>query len=102
MTNILHPTGDRDRIVTLDILRGIAILGILYLNIPQMGGNWPTYFSTGDASVLGSSGADQWAFRYVFRLLEGTQRGLLELLFGASVIILTLRGTCLLYTSRCV
>jgi len=93
MTNILHPTRDGDRIVTLDILRGIAILGILYLNIPQMGGNWPAYFSTGDANVLGSTGADQWAFRYIFRLLEGTQRGLLEFLFGASVIILTVRAT---------
>ena len=93
MTNILHPTRDGDRIVTLDILRGIAILGILYLNIPQMGGDWPALFLTGDPNALGSSGADQWAYRYVFRLLEGTQRGLLEFLFGASVIILTVRAT---------
>jgi len=93
MTNILHPTRDRDRIVTLDILRGIAILGILYLNILFMGGDWPAYSSTGNAMVLGSSPADQWAFRYIFQLLEGTQRGLLEFLFGAGVIILTLRAT---------
>lgn len=94
MTNILHPTGDRDRIVTLDILRGIAILGILYLNILTMGGNWPALAASGNnPQVLGAGAADQWAYRLVFALLEGTQRGLLEFLFGASVILLTLRAT---------
>lgn len=93
MTASLYPTRDRDRIVTLDILRGIAILGILYLNILTMGGNWPAFAASGNAQSLGAGAADQWAYRYIFVLLTGTQRGLLELLFGASVILLTLRAT---------
>jgi len=93
MNTILHPTRDRDRIITLDILRGIAILGILYLNIVTMGGNWPAWAASGNPQSLGATAADQWAYRWVFNFLDGTQRGLLELLFGASAILLTLRAT---------
>lgn len=93
MTASLHPVRDKERIVTLDILRGIAILGILYLNILSMGGNWPAFATSGNPQAVGASMADQWAYRYIFVLLEGTQRGLLELLFGASAILLTLRAT---------
>lgn len=89
-----HVARDGDRILTLDVMRGIAILGILYLNILFMGGDWPAFASSGsNPDVLGTGVADQWAYRAVFALLDGTQRGLLELLFGASAILLTLRAT---------
>lgn len=92
MTAALHPTRERERIVTLDILRGIAMLGILYLNIPIMGNDGIMVSALGDPRLLGWGPADQWAYRYVFVLLEGTQRGLLELLFGASAIIMAARA----------
>lgn len=73
-----------ERIVQLDVLRGIAILFILFMNIPYMGDfSDPEYFP----NRLRWTGLDQAAW-WVNRLLDGTQRGLLELLFGAGVLIM--------------
>lgn len=79
------------RIETLDILRGIAILGILYMNIPWMGSAGMQAFVTGDPRLLGWSDADRLWFNYGYPFIFGTQRGMLELLFGATAVILTAR-----------
>ena len=34
---VIRPTGDGERIVTLDVLRGLAIFGILFVNIGIFG-----------------------------------------------------------------
>ena len=75
----------RPRIETLDILRGFAILGILFVNIPFMGN---TIANFEDARVLGWTAADRGTWLAIETFLEGTQRGLLELLFGATALIL--------------
>lgn len=82
----LAPVTGRSRIDVLDVLRGIAILGIFFMNIPTM--------ATAAAERFGDgwSSADYTAFSFVFVLGEGTQRGLLELLFGAGAMILTARA----------
>lgn len=73
-----------ERIVQLDVLRGMAILFILYMNIQYMGDfSNPEYFP----NRVSWTGFDQAAW-WVNRLLDGTQRGLLELLFGAGVLIM--------------
>lgn len=77
------------RIATLDILRGVAILGILYLNMLYMGNHGVEYEMTGDPRPFGWTSADQAYYLYFRSLMNGTQRGILELLFGASAIILT-------------
>ncbi len=74
----------KERIVQLDVLRGIAILFILFMNIQYMGDfSDPEYFP----DRVSWTGFDQAAW-WVNRLLDGTQRGLLELLFGAGVLIM--------------
>lgn len=75
----------RERIAALDILRGVAILGILFMNIPYMGQTDAIYE---DARVIGWSTADQHVWTALEVFLAGTQRGLLELLFGATALIL--------------
>lgn len=78
-----------DRIASLDIVRGIAILFILIMNMPVMGGyefilfdfRYPTWTT-----------ADYWATLFTRIFLEGTQRGLLELLFGAGIMIMARRA----------
>ncbi|RZM23222.1 MAG: DUF418 domain-containing protein, partial [Sphingomonas sp.] len=78
------------RIAVLDILRGIAILGILFMNINDMGGSLWAMF--GDFRNLGWTQADQvaWWLREV--IANGTARCMLELLFGAGMVILTDRA----------
>ena len=79
------------RLAVLDIQRGIAILGILFMNINDMGGPLTGSF-VNDPRLLGRSRADQvaWWLREV--LANGTARCLLEMLFGVGMAILTDRA----------
>jgi uncharacterized protein len=86
ITTAAEPDG-APRIAVLDILRGVAILGILFMNINDMGQS--LYASFDDIRHLGWSASDQvaWWLRAVFA--DGTARCLLEMLFGAGMVILT-------------
>jgi uncharacterized protein len=78
------PIAARDRIATLDLLRGIAICGILLMNIPEMGalteGSVPGFPARWNANWI------SWGLQKVFA--EGTMRGLFELLFGAGMLLI--------------
>lgn len=83
-----QPTQKKARINSLDVIRGIAVLGILLMNINGMG----LPFAYSDPSIAG--GADGlnlqvWIMNEMF--FEGTMRGLFTLLFGAGVVLLTSR-----------
>jgi len=84
----LTPTTLTERINSIDIVRGIALLGILLPNIIGFG------LAYDDPTVCG--GADGWNIRLwaFFDILdiEGTTRGLFTMLFGAGFIIFTSRG----------
>lgn len=86
----LAPVAGRARIDVLDILRGIAILGIFYMNIPFMGQAPFAFFV--DPRSIGWSPADQMTWSATEILLEGTQRCLLEFLFGAGMMVLTAKA----------
>ncbi|OYY66843.1 DUF418 domain-containing protein [Sphingomonas sp. 28-62-11] len=75
------------RVAVVDILRGIAIIGILFMNINDMGQS--LYASSDDIRHLGWRPWDQaaWWLREV--LANGTARCLLEMLFGVGMVILT-------------
>jgi uncharacterized protein len=84
----LKPIKSAERINSLDVIRGIALLGILLMNINGMG----LPFAYSDPTIAG--GADGlnlkvWIANSMF--FEGTMRGLFTLLFGAGVILLTSR-----------
>lgn len=76
--------GGSERIASLDVLRGIAILFILFMNIAFMAGYLP---AIRDPRVVSWTSFDQGAFAFMMLLL-GTQRGLLEILFGAGIMIM--------------
>jgi len=83
-----QPTQKSSRINSLDVIRGIALLGILLMNINGMG----LPFSYGDPTIAGGAeglNLDVWITNNM--LFEGTMRGLFTLLFGAGVILLTSR-----------
>lgn len=81
----LAPVRGRDRIDVLDILRGIAILGIFYMNIPFMAG--PIAALVGDIRQMGWTPADAATWSVIAVTWEGTQRGMLEFLFGAGLLV---------------
>ena len=75
-----------NRLVALDFVRGIAILGILLLNIT--GFAWPeiVYISP-RAPTAPVSTADDWTWLVLFVVADGKFRGLFSLLFGASMVL---------------
>ncbi|MBX3174241.1 MAG: DUF418 domain-containing protein [Gemmatimonadaceae bacterium] len=80
------PTQVEVRITALDVARGIALFGILLMNITMFG--MPFAYSN-PANFGGSTGADLWAWIITEMGFEGTQRGLFSLLYGAGIAIMT-------------
>lgn len=81
----LKPVSRDARIDVLDILRGLAILGIFFMNIPFMASQLSESFR--DPRLIGWTPLDQASWWIVQIVLEGTQRGVLELLFGAGLMV---------------
>lgn len=76
------------RIEALDFVRGVALCGILLMNITGFG--LPDAY-TNPTNSGGASGANLWAWIVTEIGFEGTQRALFSMLFGASVILFTAR-----------
>ena len=81
----MEPAGDAQRIATLDLIRGIAVLGILAVNIASLAG--PTLASLSPHYPRTAPFADEAAFAAMLLLFEGKMRGLFTLLFGASMML---------------
>lgn len=78
------------RIAALDAVRGVAVMGILLLNIVSFALPRPAY---GDPTFGGGgSPANWWAWAITFVLAEGKMRGLFTMLFGASTILIAERA----------
>ncbi len=71
------------RIQTLDGIRGIAVMGILAMNIIAFAMPFPAYINP--AAYGGTTGADFVAWLLSFILVDGKMRTLFSLLFGASM-----------------
>ncbi|MEC9156301.1 MAG: DUF418 domain-containing protein [Pseudomonadota bacterium] len=78
------PVRESQRIESLDVLRGFALLGILLLNIIGFG-----FISSGYVapSLTIQSPADMAAWILVDLTAEGAMRGLFSILFGAGVVL---------------
>ena len=84
------PASQCGRIDQIDALRGIAILGILFLNLPPAATSIAAAFDF--PPLAGWDNADRFSWWLLTVGIEGTQRGLLQFLFGASAIILTTKA----------
>lgn len=79
----VRPVARIERIPTIDLIRGFALLGILMMNIPAFG-----LLDSGMFAVTKDPGSrDYFAFAFVGTVFEGTMRGLFSMLFGAGMIL---------------
>ena len=79
-----QPVGTSDRIKSIDTIRGVALLGILMMNIPGFGIGWDFWY---DIIHGPRAGKDYYTFATVFVFFEGTMRGLFSMLFGAGMVL---------------
>ncbi|MES2987168.1 MAG: DUF418 domain-containing protein, partial [Pseudomonadota bacterium] len=79
-----------ERLSSLDVVRGVAVMGILLLNIVSFGMPEAAYFNP--RAYGGSQGADLWAYLINFVLFDGKMRGLFSFLFGASMLLVIERA----------
>lgn len=74
-----------DRILTLDTVRGVAVMGILLLNIIAFAMPPAAYMNP--RAYGGSEGLDLAVWLGNFILFDGKMRGLFSFLFGASTLL---------------
>jgi len=88
MTDTMTPNSGRIR--GLDAVRGVAVMGILAMNIHGFAMPGGTYFNP--AAYGGDQGLDwfAWAFNFIF--VDSKMRGLFSVLFGASTLLVMERA----------
>jgi uncharacterized protein len=75
--------------VSIDVLRGVAVLGILLINVVAMGLPFAAY---DDPTIVGNrSPVDFWVWAVNSVLAEGKMRAIFSMLFGAGVVLIARR-----------
>jgi uncharacterized protein len=90
MSTSLVPIERDERIGMLDTTRGIAVLGILIMNVTGFG--LPMSYDD-PTNWGGHEGVNLAAWRIAALLFEGTMRGMFTLLFGAGALLFLQRHT---------
>jgi uncharacterized protein len=83
------PVSAAERIRAIDTLRGVAVLGILLMNI--LGFAYPFVASFDPRAGGGLDGANFWIWAGNTALFEGKMRAIFSMLFGAGMLVLTSR-----------
>ena len=79
-----------DRFVSMDAVRGFAVLGILLMNVVGMG--LPGYAYIDPTFYGGAEGANLWTWAVNFVFTDGKMRALFTMLFGASILLISERA----------
>jgi len=80
------PTSLEERIKFLDVVRGIAVFGILVMNITGMGQPFGLYNTMDLSKPLTGPNFYTWVIQ--MSVFQGIMRGLFSLLFGAGAVLL--------------
>jgi uncharacterized protein len=73
------------RIHALDIVRGVAVMGILAMNIVAFAMPFNAYMNPAAFGSHGPADYASWLFSFIF--IDGKMRGLFSFLFGASMLL---------------
>lgn len=83
----LHPVRSTDRILSLDVIRGFAVLGILAVNAITFGMPWEVMANpTLQPGGFEGEAVTAWQAMYVF--FQDKMRTLFSMLFGASIFLI--------------
>ena len=85
----LQPTTGTGRIHSMDIIRGISLLGILLMNIVGFG-LFRAYDDPSNSGGATGWNLNVWWMNTLF--FEGTMRGMFSMLFGAGILLFTGRS----------
>src|SRR5271166_5305005 len=77
------PVSERERLKLIDALRGVALLGILLMNIPVFA--MPNYYS--DSFKSDPANVNFWVSAVISVFFEGKMRALFGMIFGAGVLL---------------
>ena len=83
-------TTSADRILTLDVIRGIAVMGIFSVNVVGMAMIQSAYFYPPDFGFDAGYDKVMWTLNSIF--VDGRFRSLFSILFGASMIVVIERA----------
>jgi uncharacterized protein len=81
---------ESDRYLTLDAMRGFAVMGILAMNIIAFAMPEWAYVTPIAYGGLSTENQISWIFSFIF--IDGKMRGLFSLLFGASMMLIIERA----------
>ena len=85
------PVSAGERLETLDVLRGFALLGILAMNIRAMAAPLSAYMNP--HALFDYTGASRAAFVFTGIAFDLKMMGLFSMLFGAGVLLYAAKGT---------
>ncbi|MFM9994689.1 MAG: DUF418 domain-containing protein [Phycisphaerales bacterium] len=87
----LSPVAAPDRLETLDVLRGFALLGILAMNIRAMAAPFSAYMYP--YALFDYEGASRAAYVFTSIVFDLKMMGLFSMLFGAGVLLYAAKPT---------
>ncbi|MBT8396072.1 MAG: DUF418 domain-containing protein [Gemmatimonadetes bacterium] len=89
MTELTGPTTQSERILSLDVLRGFAVLGILVMNIQHFSMVGPAYFNPTAYGDLSGLNYVVWLFSHLF--FDMKFMSIFSMLFGAGIVLMAER-----------
>lgn len=85
----LTPVGESERIDSLDVLRGLALLGIFVMNIPSFALSSYAFFKP--PLQGGFEGADYWSWLLGHLFFDQKMMSIFSMLFGAGIVLFSSR-----------
>ena len=92
------PTAERERHLILDVLRGLALMGIALANFPEFA-LW-TFLSSDDQAAMATAGLDRVVRYWQYALVDGKFYTIFSLLFGVGFSLILARHGCRLFLRR--